>query len=59
MREIATYSRWNRPGNSATRRSPSRRTIVVSDVVVLLVGGIYMRLSVRSIFGEVGFNNVI
>lgn len=34
------YSRWKRPGKSDTRRSPSRSTIVVSDVV-LLVDGIY------------------
>jgi hypothetical protein len=44
LREFPTYSRWNRPGNSAMRRSPSRRTIVVSDVVVLLAGGIYLRV---------------
>jgi hypothetical protein len=38
------YSKWKRPGNSETRRSPSKRTIVVSDVAVLLVDGIYLRL---------------
>jgi hypothetical protein len=38
----ATYSRWKRPGKNDMRRRPSRRQIVVSEVVVELVDGIYL-----------------
>jgi hypothetical protein len=46
-----TYSKWKRPGKSDTRRSPSSRTIVVSEVVVLLGDGIYLLMMD---FGQVG-----
>jgi hypothetical protein len=42
MRKMrTTYSRWNRFGKKARRRSERRRTVVVRDVVVDVCGGIY------------------